>query len=939
MFRNARDKLAVDVGRPPTPPARQSANASMSNTSPYFNGSSTPARSSKGFLVGKKKPFSAGNSKAKPNASILNFFQKPGPGAPAQVQNGAEMFFRDRRGNSEPTDDISPRERSLSPAGLFLDGGVNLGIQDPLSDGDTPVKRRKLNHLGKLENSPGDYASTSHPKRIRSDIDEVSTEKLLETARTPSENTSRDGSTKPKKRLGGFIDESDSEDEAEVHLNHILHEIEEPVPGYQESMECEKIPDIKDGITGCMGVHSVPSPAVNDSPANSMFSEVNPNDPVPGPPTLKRESTSVFDPGDFDEDFDEDEFFEEGEEYLERRWAQEQQQLELDMMAEEDDMQTTKFSRALPDLQPDQTDNRAMSPPASETTCPICGGSLTGASESEASQHVNSCLDGKPTPLPNVNMSEPGIAETQPHSSRKENVSVPPSRRFQRAAIARPAQETPFFFAQESKSHSAFSKIMSGHAEDAAWAVAAANEVRSRGRPAWERTCPFYKILPGFFICVDGFRYGAVEGCNAYFLSHFHSDHYIGLTASWRHGPVYCSKVTANLVKQQLKVDPKFVRPLEWEETVEVPDTNGVFVTMIPANHCPGSSLFLFEKIIGKGAKPRKQRVLHCGDFRACPAHVNHPLLRPDVLDSISGKTKQQTIDVCYLDTTYLTPKYSFPSQEDVINSCAQMCVSLGKEMVDIGDAWEQVKRERAGIGMVKFLEKEPKTKSEDVKIKAEPSDDVLDDKKTRGRLLVVIGTYSIGKERICLGIARALKSKIYAPPSKQRICLALEDPELASLLTSDPLEAQIHMQMLMEIRAETLADYLQTFKPHFTRIVGFRPTGWNYRPPTSRFTENPAVATVLNSDGWKSRFTMKDLVPQRGSTRESNCFGVPYSEHSSFRELTMFCCALRIGKVIPTVNVGSKKSRERMKMWVEKWEVEKKKNGLFKVLEGANSW
>ena len=142
-----------------------------------------------------------------------------------------------------------------------------------------------------------------------------------------------------------------------------------------------------------------------------------------------------------------------------------------------------------------------------------------------------------------------------------------------------------------------------------------------------------------------------------------------------------------------------------------------------------------------------------------------------------------------------------------------------------------------------------------------------------------------------------------------------------------------------MEIRAETLADYLTGYKPHFSRIVGFRPSGWNYRPPNSRFVESPAVQTVLHSDNWKSRYSMAELVPQRGSTREASCFGVPYSEHSSFRELTMFCCALRIDKIIPTVNVGSTKSREKMKAWCEKWAIEKKKNGLFKVADDLTSW
>jgi DNA cross-link repair 1A protein len=80
----------------------------------------------------------------------------------------------------------------------------------------------------------------------------------------------------------------------------------------------------------------------------------------------------------------------------------------------------------------------------------------------------------------------------------------------------------------------------------------------------------------------------------------------------------------------------------------------------------------------------------------------------------------------------------------------------------------------------------------------------------------------------------------------------------------------------------------------------------------------------------------MAELIPQRGSTREASCFGVPYSEHSSFRELTMFCCALRIEKVIPTVNVGSAASRTKMKIWIDRWLAERRKNGVIKIGNGT---
>lgn len=108
-----------------------------------------------------------------------------------------------------------------------------------------------------------------------------------------------------------------------------------------------------------------------------------------------------------------------------------------------------------------------------------------------------------------------------------------------------------------------------------------------------------------------------------------------------------------------------------------------------------------------------------------------------------------------------------------------------------------------------------------------------------------------------------------------------------------------------------------------------------------ARFVESPSIPTVLYSDSWKSRYTMTELIPQRGSTREASCFGVPYSEHSSFRELTIFVCALRIEKVIPTVNVGSATGRAKMKGWIEKWMAERRKNGcvVFGKEDGEVEW
>ncbi|KAL9073664.1 MAG: hypothetical protein Q9157_004656 [Trypethelium eluteriae] len=940
MFRNPRENahlspsslpLKPSVGRPPSPPSSASSSAkgttgkastpqqttlvsesaNMPSKTPSSKQAKTPlsAKSTSSAFSNSKpssmKKASNGKVTAKGNGSILNFFKK------SEADNA--LFLGGKLGGRS-----NLLLTAESDAELYTDESTEVGqiTGDETSrynESTVPFKKRKTEEIGN-STAGGDGACTPPPPEPKGqennqmgkngEINEISTE--------------ADEKTAPKS--GPFIDDSDSEDDSPTFARRPLVVNSDP-------------PKTVDANLSDLAQHSV-----KEEESGAWISEEE-------PPALKKEETSYGDVDGFDdfegmEDFEDDEFPAEGEEYLERRLMEEQYRIE---MAEE----------GITERDPGGFEGDAESKAGGDwksgkqpsiATCPICGASFEGVSDEEASVHVNHCLDGNPTPLPKPESQQTDLKETK---VEKDGLVA----RFKRPARpAKPGQENPFTLDDSnSKRSSAFSKLMLGHAEDAAWATAAAAEHAARGKPAYQRTCPFYKILPGFSICVDAFRYGAVEGCQAYFLSHFHSDHYIGLTSHWCHGPIYCSRVTGNLVRQQLRVDPKWVVDLEFEEKREVPGTMGVEVTMIPANHCPGSSLFLFEKVIGKGKNPKVQRVLHCGDFRACRAHVEHPLLRPDVIDTVSGKSRQQKIDVCYLDTTYLNPKYAFPSQQDVIQACADMCVSLNKSQVDDKDGWEQMKRIRAGSGMVKFVRKEsdPAIKHED-----DPNNDdaAADDEpivdamkvsqtspnsKPRGRLLVVVGTYSIGKERICLGIARALSSKIYAPASKQRVCACLEDPELSSLLTSDPRAAQVHMTPLFEIRADTLDDYLKDYRDAFTRAVGFRPSGWNYRPPAGRFTESPSVATVLGSGNWRSGYGMRELVPQRGSTSRASCFGVPYSEHSSFRELTMFCCALRIEKVIPTVNVGSEKSRARMKEWCERWAVEKRKNGLWKVEEG----
>ncbi|MCO5609239.1 hypothetical protein L7F22_063463 [Adiantum nelumboides] len=200
---------------------------------------------------------------------------------------------------------------------------------------------------------------------------------------------------------------------------------------------------------------------------------------------------------------------------------------------------------------------------------------------------------------------------------------------------------------------------------------------------------------------------------------------------------------------------------------------------------------------------------------------------------------------------------------------------------------------------------------------------------KDRSRILVVVGTYTIGKEKIVLACARALNTKIYCTDSrKYRVYAQLDDAELHSLLTRDPLRAAVHVTSLMTINGDALRDHVSAMRKLGARIdraIAFRPTGWTYRPPPGADVVSPSLDRVIQ---WNQsrRFGSGNLFPTRDSTREYSIYGVPYSEHSSFFELSAFALSLDYVKIIATVNVGSANSRAKMARWFEKWKSEKKR-------------
>ncbi|KAG9223867.1 hypothetical protein CCMSSC00406_0007729 [Pleurotus cornucopiae] len=452
-------------------------------------------------------------------------------------------------------------------------------------------------------------------------------------------------------------------------------------------------------------------------------------------------------------------------------------------------------------------------------------------------------------------------------------------------------------------SSNAFSVLMSSNKDREAWKEATEAEdptFRAAKSNGGRRKAPFYKILQGMPIAVDAFRYGKIPGVTAYFLTHAHSDHYTNLSSNWSHGPIYCSEGTANLIIHMLSVDRKWVHPLPMDTPTIISNTGGVCVTLIEANHCPGSCLFFFEgqQTVNAGdsaytsphvGSKRPYRYLHCGDFRASPQHVLHP--------AVKGKH----IDHVYLDTTYLDPKYTFPPQPLVISACAELARRLSGGQSCQGStrpvtSWMQ------------------------------PSPAKEKGKNTEDSTLFVVGTYSIGKERIVKAIANALKTKVYCDKRKTAILMCQDDPALHALLTSNPLEARVHLVPLGVVSSDKLKGYVERFKKSFSKAVGFRPTGWTYTQPAGT-DMSPSIDTIISRSQSRS-FTYSDLRPVRNSTAALQVYPVPYSEHSSFFELTCFAMSFEWGRMIATVNVGSETSRAKMAKWVQKWEAERRKKG-----------
>lgn len=418
-----------------------------------------------------------------------------------------------------------------------------------------------------------------------------------------------------------------------------------------------------------------------------------------------------------------------------------------------------------------------------------------------------------------------------------------------------------------------------------------------------------FKILTfksGFKLIVDGFTYKLEPNSKIkdFFLSHFHADHYVGLKKSWNLGNLYSSTITNNLLKfrytpkrkcqnEELDITSCF-KELPSNERYWINET--ISVLTLEANHCPGASLFLFEEWNPDKSQIVKS-ILHTGDFRSNSAVIN----------KINSVINGRTIDEIYLDTTYLLSTFTFPDQDILLNMIASFVSQIN--IPNFRHSFFEDKQK----SILPFMNISRST-----------------NKTSEISILYLVGTYSIGKEKLAIKIAEALNTKIYVQSNSiKRKMVELYWPLSfnQNILTDDPSKSHVHLVSLKVLSdANSIDNYMKNLQEQnktidFKEIFGFIPTGWTFGNRYQKgfqyngnlsYEENQknriayCVNLLKTHKDVKYNSSLDWLKSQYKPRNKYQVFKVPYSEHSSFFELLNFCINIPWHNMISTVNVDN---------------------------------
>lgn len=375
------------------------------------------------------------------------------------------------------------------------------------------------------------------------------------------------------------------------------------------------------------------------------------------------------------------------------------------------------------------------------------------------------------------------------------------------------------------------------------------------------RQIPDFKILSfknNHKIIVDGFQFMDHPDIDQYFLSHYHSDHYIGLGKNWQQGKIYSSVTTANLLKTIMKLPDDKVIGIPLNEPFKIHER--IEITLFDANHCPGGVIFFFQEYNEKGEVIK--RILHTGDFRVSYDHIKI--------------FKNIFIDEIFLDTTYLNPVYTFMPQIQVVNKTSTFI----KHIVD-----ETIKKN----SILNYF-----TKSNDY--------------------LIIIGAYSIGKEKLYINLAKTINSKILITKDRYKMLSCIDgfkDLNIFQFEESKDCKIQI-------VSINKLSDLKFLSKFQNKKIIKIKPTGWSFNTfKKDNLNKGKSLQEILQRVLSTKDPTIDNFENQLSQQfQKSSSLNVPYSEHSSFKELSIFASFLKWGQIIPTVNVEN----ESFKNWFELW-------------------
>lgn len=360
---------------------------------------------------------------------------------------------------------------------------------------------------------------------------------------------------------------------------------------------------------------------------------------------------------------------------------------------------------------------------------------------------------------------------------------------------------------------------------------------------------------------VDGFKHRMPDIAyqdRCYFLTHYHSDHYGGLASYWKHGKIYCSNTTANLICNIMEVNPNTVQRVTVGETIRI---KGARVTFMDANHCPGAVILLFELDSGLNH-------LHTGDLRYCPAMKLYPALQ------------NVKIDRLYLDTTYAHPKHTFMAQDEsiakIVNLAKEFIAQNPEDGIIFISAYN-LGKERVIFALADAVNLAVYMDADKIKIISQIEGGL--ERVQSGRFT---SDPHAARIHVCsMGFLGSLFP--YFKPNfasvRQHVVELNSCSAEAGVMKHFLHSKHSNMPMILPAPADSKADSTsEAIQPMtINRVIAFIPTGW---ADNGNFNKQHSIM----------------------SEEEITVCTVPYSEHSNYTELMEFVTFLKPREVIPTV-------------------------------------